>query len=56
MECTTLYENDLTEARSSTPAEREGNQYDLALDPVDAEEDDQEDDDEAEDDDEDLDD
>jgi hypothetical protein len=60
MERTTLYQDDLTEERSSTPVEREDNQYDLALDPVDAEDDDVEDEDEDdaedEDEDEDLDD
>jgi hypothetical protein len=54
MERTTLYENDLTEERSSTPVEREENQYDLALDPVDAEAEDAEEE-EDEDDDEDVD-
>jgi hypothetical protein len=59
MERTTLYEDDLTEERSSTPAEREELGHTLALDPdVDADEDDDtaedDDDDDEEDEDEDL--
>jgi hypothetical protein len=55
MERTTLYEDDLTEERSSTPVEREETGHTLALDPdIDADEDD--DDDDEDDDDEDLDD
>jgi hypothetical protein len=45
MERTTLYEDDLTEERSSTPVEREENQHALALDPdIDAGEDDDDED------------
>ncbi len=53
MERTTLYEDDLTEERTSAPAEREENAHTLALDPD--LEDDDDDDDDDEDDDEDLD-
>ena len=54
MERTTLYEDDLTEERSSTPVEREEVQHTLALDPdIDPGDDDDDEDDEE---DEDLDD
>ncbi len=52
MERTSLYQNDLTEERLPTPAQRDDVEHTLALDPdvdADADEDDDEDDDEAED-------
>jgi hypothetical protein len=56
MERTTLYEDDLTEQRLPTPAQREEQAHSLALDPDvdDVVEDDDDDDDDDDDEDEDL--
>ncbi len=55
MERTTLYEDDLTEERTTSPVQREQTAHSLALDP-DIDDDDDDDDDDEDDDDEDLDD
>jgi hypothetical protein len=56
MERTTLYEDDLTEERMSTPVQREAVAESLALDPDVLDEEDEDEDEDFEDEDEDLDD